>query len=460
MKNSITQHLKNKSFFLIGIGGSGMMGIAELLHNLGFRVRGSDLQENNAIKRLRKMKIKIFIGHDSKNINLKDIVVFSNAIKKNNIELKYSRQNSLTVLSRMQILAELMRLKYGISITGSHGKTTTTSLLSHIMYKNKLDPTYLIGGKLKTDDPHVKLGNSHYLVTETDESDPSFSKLTPHLVVLTNLDREHLDNYSNSYSKLETSMLELMNSIPFYGKVFINGDDKNSLKLLKKINRGVCTYGFKKSNNIVAKSIKYIDGKKMQFDVIFSKSTYKVSTNLLGKHNVYNILSAMSVCLHLGISITKTIKSLNSFFGASRRFDVYEGITINNYKPIIIDDYGHHPTEINSTLDTIRNLYPDKKIVMIFQPHRFSRTKAYWRLFLDVFRRLDRIILLPTYSAGEKNNSFDSSFIYQKIKNKNKSLLESIGEVENVLKNINFDNSVLVLQGAGDIKDIMNTLKR
>ena len=460
MKNSITQHLKNKSFFLIGIGGSGMMGIAELLHNLGFRVRGSDLQENNAIKRLRKMKIKIFIGHNSKNINLKDIVVFSNAIKKNNIELKYSRKNNLTVLSRMQILAELMRLKYGISITGSHGKTTTTSLLSHIMYKNKLDPTYLIGGKLKTDDPHVKLGNSHYLVTETDESDPSFSKLTPHLVVLTNLDREHLDNYSNSYSKLETSMLELMNSIPFYGKVFINGDDKNSLKLLKKINRGVCTYGLKKNNSIVAKSIKYIDGKKMQFDVIFSKNTYKVSTNLLGKHNVYNILSAMSVCLHLGISITKTIKSLNSFFGASRRFDVYKGIYINKHKPIIINDYGHHPTEINSTLDTIKNLYPDKKIVMIFQPHRFSRTKAYWRLFLDAFRRLDRIILLPTYSAGEKNNSFDSSFIYQKIKNKNKSLLESIGGVEDVLKNINFDNSVLVLQGAGDIKDIMNTLKR
>ena len=198
----------------------------------------------------------------------------------------------------------------------------------------------------------------------------------------------------------------------------------------------------------------------MQFDVIFSKSTYKVSTNLLGKHNVYNILSAMSVCLHLGISITKTIKSLNSFFGASRRFDVYKGIYINKHKPIIIDDYGHHPTEINSTLDTIKNLYPDKKIVMIFQPHRFSRTKAYWRLFLDVFRRLDRIILLPTYSAGEKNNSFDSSFIYQKIKNKNKSLLDSIDEVENVLKNINFDNSVLVLQGAGDIKDIMNILKR
>ena len=189
-----------------------------------------------SLLQINKLGIKIFIGHDSKNINLKDIVVFSNAIQKNNIELKFSRQNNLTVLSRMQILAELMRLKYGISITGSHGKTTTTSLLSHIMYKNKLDPTYLIGGKLKTDDPHVKLGNSHYLITETDESDPSFSRLSPHLVVLTNLDKEHLDNYNNNYSNLEASMLELMNSIPFYGKVFINGDDKYSLKLLKKKN--------------------------------------------------------------------------------------------------------------------------------------------------------------------------------------------------------------------------------
>ncbi len=460
MKNSITQYLKNKSFFLIGIGGAGMMGIAELLHNLGFKVRGSDIQDNNAIKRLRKMKIKVFIGHDSKNIDLKDVVVFSNAIQKNNIELRFSRQNSLTVLSRMQIIAELMRLKYGISITGSHGKTTTTSLLSHIMYKNKLDPTYLIGGKLKTDDPHVKLGNSHYLITETDESDPSFSKLTPHLVVLTNLDMEHLDNYNDSFSELEASMLDLMNSIPFYGKVFINGDDKNSVKLLKKINRGIWTYGLNKKNDILAKSIKYVDGKKMQFNISFSNQTYKVTTFLLGKHNVYNILSALSVCLHLDIPITKAIRSLESFYGASRRFDVYKDIIINTYNPVVIDDYGHHPTEIKSTLDTISKLYPRKKIIMIFQPHRFSRTKAYWRLFNDVFKKPDQIILLPTYSAGEKNNSYDSSFLYEKIINKNKLLLNSLNDVKATLNKINFNNSVLVLQGAGDIKNIINILKR
>ena len=182
-------------------------------------------------------------------------------------------------------------------------------------------------------------------------------------------------------------------------------------------------------------------------------------TNLLGKHNVYNILSAISVCLHLGISMTDSIKSLNSFFGAKRRFDVYEDIYIHKYKPIIIDDYGHHPTEIHSTLDTINELYPGKKIVMIFQPHRFSRTKAYWRLFLDVFKKLDQIILLPTYSAGEKNNSYDSSFIYRKIKNKKKLLLNSIDEVKDAIKDINFNNSILVLQGAGDIKDIMSVLK-
>ena len=186
MKNTITQHLKNKSFFLIGIGGAGMMGIAELLHNMGFAVRGSDIIESNAIKRLRKLKINVFIGHNPKNIHSNDIVIYSNAIKKNNVELQYSKKKSMTVLSRMEILSELMRLKYGISITGSHGKTTTTSLLSHILYKNNLDPTYLIGGKLKTDDPHVKLGNSNYLITETDESDPNFLIIKPHLVVLTN----------------------------------------------------------------------------------------------------------------------------------------------------------------------------------------------------------------------------------------------------------------------------------
>tara|TARA_B100000674_G_scaffold29543_1_gene20787 strand:+ start:691 stop:2085 length:1395 start_codon:yes stop_codon:yes gene_type:complete len=460
MKNSITQHLKNKSFFLIGIGGAGMMGIAELLHNLGFTVRGSDIRENNAIKRLRKLKIKIFIGHDSKNLNTNDIVIFSNAIRKNNVELRYSRKNNITILSRMEILAELMRLKYGISITGSHGKTTTTSLLSHIMHKNKLDPTYLIGGKLKTDDPHVKLGNSHYLITETDESDPSFSKLKPHLVVLTNLDKEHLDNYDNSFANLEVAMLKLINSIPFYGKAFINGDDKNSVKLLKKINRSFFSYGLSKKNDLVAGSIKYSNGNKMTFDITFGKNVYKVSTNLLGKHNVYNILSAIAVSVHLGISITKSISSLKSFFGASRRFDVYNNFIINNTKPIVIDDYGHHPTEISSTLKTINELYPDKKIIMIFQPHRFSRTKAYWRSFIKVFKLIDHIILLPTYSAGEKNNSYDSSFLYHKISSKNKLLLKSTTKINDILQETNFDNSVLVLQGAGDIKNITNLLKK
>jgi UDP-N-acetylmuramate--alanine ligase len=188
MKNTITQHLKNKSFYLIGIGGAGMMGIAELLHNLGFIVHGSDIADSSSITRLRKLKIKIYIGHDSSKIKPNDIIIYSNAIKANNVEIKYARKKGMTILSRMEILSELMRLKYGISITGSHGKTTTTSLLSHILYDNNLDPTYLIGGMLKTDDPHVKLGNSNYLITETDESDPNFTILKPHLVVLTNLD--------------------------------------------------------------------------------------------------------------------------------------------------------------------------------------------------------------------------------------------------------------------------------
>ena len=324
MKNSIIQHLKNKSFYY-WIGGAGMMGIAELLHNMGFSVRGSDIHQSNATNRLKALNIKIFIGHNSSHINPNDIIIYSNAIPNNNIELKYARKQGITVLSRMEILAELMRLKYGISITGSHGKTTTTSILSHIMYNNNLDPTYLIGGKLKTDDPHVKLGNSNYLIAETDESDPSFSILKPHLVILTNLDEEHLNNYNDDYSYLEQSILKLINSIPFYGKVFLNGDDKKSKRILKKINRSVFSYGLAKSNELRASSIKYLEN-KMTFEIIFKKKIYKVTTNLLGEHNVYNILSAISVCLYLGISISKAIQSLKSFYGASRRFDIYNNI--------------------------------------------------------------------------------------------------------------------------------------
>ena len=343
MKNSIIQHLKNKSFYLIGIGGAGMMGIAELLHNMGFTVRGSDLQQNNATNRLNNLNIKIFIGHDSSHIRPNDIIIYSNAIPNNNVELKYARKKGITILSRMEILAELMRLKYGISITGSHGKTTTTSILSHIMYNNNLDPTYLIGGKLKTDDPHVKLGNSNYLIAETDESDPSFSILKPHLVVLTNLDDEHLNNYNNEYSNLEYSILKLINSIPFYGKVFLNGDDKKSKRILKKLIE-VYFPMVLKDNELRARSIEYLEN-KMIFEIVFRKKIYKVATKPFREHNVYNILSAISVSLYLGISISKAIKSLKSFYGASRRFDIYKNIRINNYSPIVIDDYGHHPTE-------------------------------------------------------------------------------------------------------------------
>ena len=459
MKNSIIQHLKNKSFYLIGIGGAGMMGIAELLHNMGFTVRGSDLQQNNATNRLNNLNIKIFIGHDSSHIRPNDIIIYSNAIPNNNVELKYARKKGITVLSRMEILAELMRLKYGISITGSHGKTTTTSILSHIMYNNNLDPTYLIGGKLKTDDPHVKLGNSDYLIAETDESDPSFSILKPHLVVLTNLDDEHLNNYNNEYSNLEYSILKLINSIPFYGKVFLNGDDKKSKRILKKINRSIFSYGFLKNNDLRAKSIKYLEN-KMIFEIVFKKKIYKVATNLLGEHNVYNILSAISVSLYLGISISKAIQSLKSFYGASRRFDIYKNIKINNYSPIVIDDYGHHPTEIKSTIKTIKKIYPNKKTIMIFQPHRFSRTKAYWISFVETLKSLDHIILLPTYSAGERNNSYDSSFLYKEIKNKNKSMLKSIQNINKALTSLDFTESILILQGAGDVKKIINILDR
>ena len=457
MKNTITQHLKNKNFYLIGIGGSGMMGIAELLSNLGYSVRGSDINESLSIKRLRKLKIKVFIGHNVKNINCNDIIIYSNAIKKTNPELKFARANNMTILSRMEILSELMRLKYGISVTGSHGKTTTTSLLSHILYKNKFDPTYLIGGKLKTDDPHVKLGNSNYLITETDESDPKFTILKPHLVVLTNLDEEHLENYNNSYKNLESSMTQFINSIPFYGKAFINGDDINSVRLLKRVNRETFTYGFKANNQLIADNITY-NQETMNFNLYYDDKSYSITTNLLGKHNIYNILAAISVCIHLEIDIEKIINSVSNFYGASRRFDLYKA-KINNRVINIVDDYGHHPTEIKCTIKTIKDVFPSKKITMIFQPHRYSRTKATWKLFTTVLKDVNKLILLPTYSAGEKKNSYDSHFLYKRLKNKNKILIKSFNSINNKIRENTDNDSVLLLQGAGDIKDIIRLIK-
>ncbi len=459
MKNTITQHLKNKTFHLIGIGGAGMMGIAELLHNLGFSVTGSDIVESSTIKRLRKLKIKIYIGHKTTNLKQADIVIYSNAIKKNNIEFQFAKANALTILSRMEILSELMRLSYGISVTGSHGKTTTTSLLSHILYKNNLDPTYLIGGKLKTDDPHVKLGESNYLIAETDESDPSFINLKPHLIVLTNLDHEHLENYRNSYINLERSMINFINSIPFYGSAFINGDDPHTRKIIKKLNRNTFTYGFNKDNALKASKIKY-KNQKMTFELSYDNKSYIVNTNLYGEHNVYNILAAISVCIHLDIKISNIIKSVSSFFGARRRFDIYRDIKINNKTIKIIDDYGHHPTEILSTIKTINEIFPTDKIMMVFQPHRFSRTKSSWRSLVKVLMKTNSLLLLPTYSAGEKRNSYNSKFLFNKIKNKNKVLLTSLNGIS---KKISFhlnNNTILLLQGAGDIRDIISIIKK
>ncbi len=458
MKNTITQHLKNKSFYLIGIGGAGMMGIAELLHNLGCIVHGSDIIESPSISRLRKLKINIYIGHDSSNINSNDIIIYSNAIKASNIEIKYARKSGMTILTRMEILSELMRLKYGISITGSHGKTTTTSLLSHILHDNNLDPTYLIGGMLKTDDPHVKLGNSNYLIAETDESDPNFTILKPHLVVLTNLDSEHLENYQNSFVNLKKSMQDFINSIPFYGQAFVNGDDLNSINLCKKINRNIFTFGLKDSNNLYAKNITFFD-KEMKFKLIYNNRKYNVISNLIGEHNVYNILAALSVCLHLDLKITKVIKSISTFFGVSRRLDIHHDIRIDKRNITTIDDYGHHPTEIKSTIDTIKEIYPKKDIIMIFQPHRYSRTKSSWPHLVKVLNSIHKIILLPTYSAGEKKSIYDSSFLYKKLTTKNKLYTKTINQALKELR-VNLDTkSILLLQGAGNIKNIINMLR-
>jgi len=238
----------------------------------------------------------------------------------------------------------------------------------------------------------------------------------------------------------------------------LNGDDKNSNKLFKHINREIFSYGFTKNNDLRAKSIMYTNT-YMMFDVHYDNHVYPVQTNLFGKHNIYNILAAVSVAIHLGIDTRKALKSLKTFYGASRRFDIYDNLNIKNSKPTIIDDYGHHPTEIQSTIKTIKEIYPKRKIVMVFQPHRYSRTKLHWKLFSEILSSLDVVLLLPTYSAGEKNNSYDSEYLFKKIRNRNKVYVKSIKNIIPELKKLNLENCVVVLQGAGDIREILNLIK-
>jgi len=453
---------KIKNIHFIGIGGVGMVGIAEMLLNQGFSVSGSDLVENKNTERLKYLGAKIFIGHNEKNVRDSDVVVYSTAVTESNPEMRSARSLNKTIIARAEMLSSLMRGFQSIAVAGSHGKTTTTSLIANIFIKANLDPTYIIGGRILGQEDKSILGSSEYLIVEADESDASFLHLSPEISVITNVDNDHLDFYENNIEKLNETFHQFLENLPFYGTAIICTDEEKAEKLFKDLSRPKISYGFNKSADYYLKDLKQ-NSSFQEFTLVRNSVGKEVRLHLkiAGRHNALNATAAYIVSKETGIP-TKIIKnSLKSFGGVSRRQEFKGELKINDKKIKLIDDYGHHPTEITATVEAIKSSNKNKKINMIFQPHRYSRSSILFDDFVDCLGLLDKIIILDIYSAGEQNAEGISSydFVNSLIKKGNKAFFaKNLKEISEILENEVENNEILITQGAGNVVDISNSL--
>jgi len=455
---------KIKKIHFIGIGGSGMSGIAEVLINLGYEISGSDIQLSKATKKLEKLGCVISYQQQAENVTGKQAVVVSSAIKNNNPELQEAKKQHLLIVPRAEMLAELMRFRFGIAVSGTHGKTTTTSLIVHILTEAKLDPTYVIGGIINATGMNAKLGKSDYLIAEADESDASFLHLQPMLSVITNIDEDHMGTYKHNYKNLTDAFISFTSNLPFYGVCVACIDDQGVQDILNKVHRPIISYGFRDDADVRAFNIEQ-KKMKMLFDVSCSKyqKNFPVTLNLIGKHNILNALAAISVAIELEIKPKIIQQALSNFSGVSRRLDYHQALTINQ-KPIpLFDDYGHHPNEIEAVLSTLRNTYPTNRLVVIFQPHRYSRTRDLFNEFVSCLSKVDVLILLNIYSANEAPiNTISSSTLADSIRRRSSIdpiVAKNSSEIVDILPNVVTENDVILTLGAGDVHKIPQQLK-
>ncbi len=448
----------------VGIGGIGMSGLAQIMKNMGFRIQGSDQSKNKNTINCSKLGIKVFIGHSPTNIIGTTIVVKSTAIKNNNTELKFAKKNKIPIYSRAEVLADVVSLKKNIIITGSHGKTTTTSLVAKILSDQKLDPTIINGGVINSFKSNAKLGKGEWAILEADESDGSFLKLPINYSVVTNIDYEHLDYYKN-FKNLEESFLEFINKTPPTGKSIICIDNHNIKKIFNKIkNQNILTYGESKKADYQIKKIKYYFD-STTFDLSFKGkdkkkiNIKKINIKLLGKHNVLNSAAALIVCLNLGANINLIKKSLKNFSGVQRRMTKLFSINKNDF----YDDYAHHPTEISSILEGVYNVNSKRKIISVFEPHRYSRVISLKEEFSKCFSKSKLVIMCPLYAAGEKKNIKFHLFKFAELimKNSNTQVVIVKKEIElsKYLKKNLISNEIIIGMGAGLISKWMTGLK-
>lgn len=444
---------KVKHIHFIGIGGVGMSGIAEVLHNQGFEISGSDLSQGTVTQRLQSLGITCYIGHVAENVKGADVVVYSSAVSPENPEMLEAKQQRMTIVPRAQMLAELMRFRYGIAIAGTHGKTTTTSLISSVFAHAGLDPTFVIGGLLNSAGCNAKLGGGKYLIAEADESDASFVLLHPMMAVVTNIDQDHMGTYKGDMEELKQTFLNFMHQVPFYGAVALCIDDPVNRSILSKITRPVITYGFSEDADIRITQYQQQE-LTCSFEVMLEGNSYFMHLNIPGRHNALNACAAIAVSREEGISMDVIGQAFQKFGGIGRRFQTAQ-VHLPSSSITLIDDYGHHPNEILAIINTIREGWPKARLVMVFQPHRYTRTHDLFDQFAEVLAQADELLLLDVYPAGEQPISgATSTELIRAIRQRSHIepiLISDQNTLVSVLDKVCRGGELVVMQGAGSI---------
>ncbi len=455
---------KVKNIHFVGVGGSGMSGIAEVLVNLGFGVSGSDLADNATTKRLAGLGVRTMVGHADSNVAGADAVVVSTAVKADNPEVVAARANKVPIVPRAQMLAELMRLKQGIAIAGTHGKTTTTSLVASILAEGGMDPTFVIGGRLNAAGANARLGSGDFLVAEADESDASFLFLSPVISIVTNIDADHMETYGHDFGRLKQAFVDFLQRLPFYGVAVLCADDANVREIMPQVTKQIVSYGFDRSANVHAENVVALDG-QMKFDCVRvngNVSRFPVTLNLPGLHNVLNALAAIAVATEVGVSDAAIVKALGEFKGVGRRFQRYGEVAIDDGSFTLVDDYGHHPAEMKATIAAARGAFPDRRLMLAFQPHRYTRTRDCFEDFVSVLGGVDALVLAEVYAAGEPPIvAADGRALARALRVTGKIepvFVESIVDMPQAILSIVRDGDVVITMGAGSIGTVPGKL--
>lgn len=485
---------KIKHIHFVGIGGSGMNGIAEVLFNLGFEVSGSDLGENAATRRLSELGVTVSVGHDEANLTNADVVVTSTAVRHDNSEVVAARARRIPVVPRAMMLAELMRLRQGVAIAGTHGKTTTTSLTASVLARGGFDPTFVIGGKLNSSGTNAKLGTGEFIVVEADESDASFLYLQPILAVVTNIDADHMETYGHDFSRLKQAFVDFVEHLPFYGRAMVCVDDANIREILPRITKPVTTYGFSEEAQIRAVNVRHQGGQMCFTAQCRQNGTPKdmeITLNLPGRHNVLNSLAAIAIALEVGVADDAIVAGLAEFQGVGRRFQRYGEIALRRESkslppsqpsPLngegavvpsseggrgsftLIDDYGHHPVEMAATLAAVRGAFPGRRLVLAFQPHRYTRTRDLFEDFVKILCGVDALLLAEVYAAGEAPLvAADGRALMHALRLAGQSeavFVEQIADMPMSIMNLARDGDVVVTMGAGSIGNVAAQVKQ